>query len=223
MKRTLLVIENDKIILTEEGKAYLIEKAKANDVKAVEQLTGSFKSYSFTKHPRYFLFDNKVIVTNEIIKEHIKSINPNFDKNKMEIMLCDQNSPTEVLEIINHITNLIVSSHNQCTGLFLNNYFCLNIYQHILNQFSNSQMLFGDAPEDTKKNESMINNIKFLCDVIMNNFPDPKIEIVQPLATVIRQHTNPKVIQELQPFLDFAASMEPGKSNTATSSKPNLV
>jgi hypothetical protein len=232
MKRSLLPIENtlnQMVVLTEEEKALIFEKAKANDYQTIVSMTGLMTMYGGDFG--YLIYGNKIEVTEQMISEYIEFINPNRGKNKVEIMLCEQNTPTEVIGIISHLTNLAAScqNFNQCTDLLLKNYFYFNIYilkknfpsfDSLFKTFPNQTHYTFDAADSGKFEDAIINNIKFLCDVIVNNFP--QATIIQPLATFIRQYySNSEVMKEMQPFLDFASSLvEKGKDNAATPSKP---
>jgi hypothetical protein len=219
MKRKVLVIEQNDIHKPQDLIRHdLIERAKANDHERVQSMTGELiMSPYFNSQPIYlnticFLYPYRIKVTEAIINEFIQFINTNLGKNKMEIMLCDQNTPTEVLDVVSYIRRLMTwQTYEKCTNLFLNNYFYFYIYKNIYNH--------SDPQEESQNFENMINNIKFLCGVIVNNFPQARI--IQPVARFIRQHTNPQVIQELQPFLDLAVSVEQAKDNVAAS-KPKL-
>jgi hypothetical protein len=107
-----------------------------------------------------------VRATKDIIKKYINSIIDD-QHHKLELTLCAQDTPTELLEIINNkINHIIFDPYTKCTDLLLNRFY----YQCIFRYLS-----VIDRQDCNKNIDNAICNFKFLRDVVENYFPNSQI------------------------------------------------
>jgi hypothetical protein len=221
----------------------LIEAAKSNHYNLVELMVGlegieavADIDPSCIEEPDAIMLKHKygkVVVIDDIIKKHIDSINTKSNNQVSnllcdELFLCAQNTPTEVLFLINgginHITHY--RYNNKCTDSMLDNYLYFNICDN-LNEASNFEQrsegyntnhpMFKEPNEYTK---DAIKNIKFLCGVINDSFPN-KVEFIERLAKTICEYKKlftPQLTQELPAFLISAIMLH--ENNAESELKP---
>jgi hypothetical protein len=171
---------------------FLIEAVKNNRYALVELMTTT-----------------EYAVSENMINELFKSINLNPGKNKMELILCAQDTPTEVLKIIHYM------SSDPCIDLVLNNYFHFNIKVYLEKLEDSSMFLNWDSsePRYTMNVNHVITSTKFLCSVIENNFPNSGM--IQQLTTAIGKNKdliceyNSQALQGLPSFLNLEQSASP--------------
>jgi hypothetical protein len=194
---------------------FLIEASKNNHHSAlVKLITDSYK------------------VSEDILEDHVKFNNCNDDvKNNMELVLCAQDTPTEVLAVISYFTNR--STNCQCTDLLWDNYFRKNINTSLYSLNNNlafiqrttkiskddRDLVFASFTDKYTRNRiffipnnpnqihtdsvaHIINSAKFICRVNA-----PNSEVIRRLATEISKNEeqickyDPNALQELPPFL----------------------
>jgi hypothetical protein len=184
---------------------FVIEAAKDNCYDLVNLIARCYKDYRFIDLD----FVKKLI--NSIITDSGSPISDqnHGNGNTFEITLCAKDTPTELLGIISGIINRVTSFRqydNQCTGLILNEYFDSQITRNLYHaklKNTTENSLFGKPNYHL---EDAIINIKFLCDVIENCFPNQG-ELIKRLAETISEYKNLFSLQflfELPAFLNLA-------------------
>jgi hypothetical protein len=194
---------------------FLIEAVKNNHYELVKLVTGKLDKINPPHSRLVYYVESHVIEVTKRMLEDTNSININHT---MEVILCAQDTPTEVLKIIDDM------NPNKCIDLLLNNYFYCNIYRHLeraeILQASNSTNsgFFEQRPIDYVN--AAITNIKFLCHVIENNYLNKERfeSLIADITATVYKYKDliceyPQAIKELPSILNLTKLMEQDKGD----------
>jgi hypothetical protein len=196
---------------------FIIEAVKNNHYDLVKLITGTVEiNERYHNHMFYLPSCYRLVgggrkaVTTSIIESSINSCN----SNKIEVIMCAQDTPTEVLQIINDMRTF------PCIDLLLDNYFYFNVCQPLgSTEEQSAQLYFMKPNSEALDTNSLITNIKFLCKVIKNNNLNESL-LAKTATTIcdyqklIRKY-DPQAINELSSILNLKISMEKGEPEVA--------
>jgi hypothetical protein len=188
----------------------LIEAAKENNYRVFQACLSKMMRLNDRLDP------NNPAVSQDTIKKYINAIIP--ISLELELVLCEQNMPIELLEIISDKIKKIDhldQYNNECADLLLKEYINCSIVEFLEKAGGYYQGMMYPLSAERRKYyaDNAIDNLKFLCEVIGKYFPNNQMAL-QTATRLCRRYQNmmcqfnPQVEKELPLLFNSTQSVQ---------------